>query len=197
MDVNYQNLVNYIKVGDTVLVDNGLLRLEVLAKDEAHIRCRVLIPGPLSSRRHINLPGVKVNLPAFTEKDRGDTAVGIEEGVDFVALSFVREAADVEQLRAFLKEHKSSAKIIASLIGSTLGSFSNWRLRRIPALRHGCDPITAINSYFTIPRCTNTMPSENAKTKNSRCPSTHLHSAHVILCSCFVKGERRTRRSPA
>jgi pyruvate kinase len=115
VDVNYQNLVNDIQVGDTVLVDNGLLRLEVLAKDDAHIRCRVLIPGPLNSRRHINLPGVKVNLPAFTEKDRADTLVGLEEGIDFVALSFVREARDIEQLRSFLQEHKAKARIIAKI----------------------------------------------------------------------------------
>ena len=115
VDVNYQNLVNDIKVGDTVLVDNGLLRLEVLAKDDAHIRCRVLIPGPLSSRRHINLPGVKVNLPAFTEKDRADTLVGLAEGIDFVALSFVREAKDVLQLREFLTAQKSTVRIIAKI----------------------------------------------------------------------------------
>ena len=115
VDVNYRDLVNDIKVGDTVLVDNGLIRLEVLAKDDVRIRCRVLIPGPLSSRRHINLPGVKVNLPAFTEKDRGDTIVGLEEGIDYVALSFVREAADVDLLRAFLVGKKSRAKIIAKI----------------------------------------------------------------------------------
>eukprot|EP01034_Spumella_vulgaris_P011930 gene11930-15178_t len=90
VDVNYQDLVNDIAVGDTVLVDNGLIRLEVLTKDHARIRCRVLIPGELKSKRHINLPGVKVNLPSFTEKDRADTTVGLEEGIDFVALSFVR-----------------------------------------------------------------------------------------------------------
>lgn len=115
VDVNYRDLVNDIQVGDTVLVDNGLIRLEVLAKDAAHIRCRVLIPGHLSSRRHINLPGVRVNLPAFTEKDRADTLVGIEEGIDFVALSFVREAKDVNDLRTFLKDQKSKARIIAKI----------------------------------------------------------------------------------
>ncbi len=115
VDVNYQNLVNDIKVGDTVLVDNGLIRLEVLSKDQAHIRCRVLTAGHLSSRRHINLPGVKVSLPAFTEKDRGDTLVGIEEGIDFVALSFVREAEDILHLREFLKKHRSRARIIAKI----------------------------------------------------------------------------------
>ncbi len=115
VDVNYQDLVNDIKVGDTVLVDNGLLRLEVLEKNSARIRCRVLIPGELKSRRHINLPGVKVNLPSFTEKDRGDSTVGLEEGIDFLALSFVREARDIELLRAFLAERKSRVKIIAKI----------------------------------------------------------------------------------
>ncbi|HVU17934.1 MAG TPA: pyruvate kinase [Candidatus Didemnitutus sp.] len=119
VDVNYLNLVNDIGVGDTVLVDNGLIRLEVLEKHDAHIRCRVLTPGALSSRRHINLPGVRVSLPSFTEKDRADTLVGIEEGVDFVALSFVREASDIVQLRGFLKEHKSRARIIAKIEDQT------------------------------------------------------------------------------
>ena len=115
VDVNYQNLVNDIKVGDTVLVDNGLIRLEVLEKHAAHIRCRVLTPGTLGSRRHINLPGVRVNLPSFTEKDRGDTLVGLEEGIDFVALSFVREASDIVQLRGFLKQHDSTVRIVAKI----------------------------------------------------------------------------------
>ncbi|MBI2512691.1 MAG: pyruvate kinase [Opitutae bacterium] len=115
VDVNYRNLVNDIRVGDTVLVDNGLIRLEVLEKNDARIRCRVLTPGELKSRRHINLPGVRVNLPSFTEKDRGDTLVGIEEGIDFVALSFVREGSDVHDLRTFLKEHGSNARIVAKI----------------------------------------------------------------------------------
>jgi len=114
-DVNYRDLVKDIQVGDTVLVDNGLIRLEVLEKDEARIRCRVLIPGQLTSRRHINLPGVKVNLPSFTEKDRADAIVGLEEGIDFLALSFVREAADVDRLREFLTEKKAKVKIIAKI----------------------------------------------------------------------------------
>ena len=119
VDVNYQNLIHDIKVGDTVLVDNGLIRLEVLQKHDAHIRCRVLNPGTLGSRRHINLPGVKINLPSFTEKDRLDTLVGIEEGIDFVALSFVREATDITKLRGFLKEHKSKARIVAKIEDQT------------------------------------------------------------------------------
>jgi len=119
VDVNYKDLVRDIKVGDEVLVDNGLLRLEVLAKDEARIRCRVVIAGELKSRRHINLPGVKVNLPPFTEKDRADANVGLEEGIDFLALSFVRTAADIEVLRTYLAEKKSRVKIIAKIEDQT------------------------------------------------------------------------------
>ena len=115
VDVNYKDLVNDISVGDTVLVDNGLIRLEVLEKKDAHIRCRVLTPGQLTSRRHINLPGVTVNLPSFTEKDRADALVGLEEGLDLVALSFVRTAADIEKLREFLLSHNSRARIVAKI----------------------------------------------------------------------------------
>lgn len=115
VDVNYKDLINDIQVGDTVLVDNGLIRLEVLEKRDVHIRCRVLIPGELKSRRHINLPGVKVNLPSFTDKDRADTLVGLEAGIDFIALSFVREAKDVEMLREFLQSRNSNVRIIAKI----------------------------------------------------------------------------------
>ena len=114
--VNYGDLLNDISVGDIVLVDSGLMRFEVTDKiDGRRIRCKVLIDGQLTSRRHINLPGVKVNLPAFTEKDRRDTLVGIEEDIDFVALSFVRERQDIITLREFLQENDSRAKIIAKI----------------------------------------------------------------------------------
>lgn len=116
VDVNYANLVNDVEVGSIVLVDNGLIRLEVLEKQDSRIRCKVTIPGDLTSRRHINLPGIKVNLPALTDKDRADTRVGIEEGVDLYALSFVRESADLELLRDFLDENGAhDARIIAKI----------------------------------------------------------------------------------
>jgi len=87
----------------------------VLEQKKDRLRCKVEQPGPLGSRRHINLPGVKVDLPALTDKDRADVAVGCEVGVDFYALSFVREAADVHALRALLAQHKSDAHIISKI----------------------------------------------------------------------------------
>src|SRR6476661_5482661 len=100
VDVNYENFVNDISVGDTVLVDNGEIHMKVLAKLHNKIECEVLTPGKLGSRRHINLPGVKVSLPALTSKDLADIAVGLEIKVDYIALSFVREAKDLMQLKA-------------------------------------------------------------------------------------------------
>lgn len=116
VDVNYANLINDVDVGSVVLVDNGLIRLEVLKKDSLRIRCKVIIAGELSSRRHINLPGIKVNLPSLTKKDQGDTLVGIEEGIDYYALSFVREGSDLKTLRNFLDSNDSNdAQIIAKI----------------------------------------------------------------------------------
>jgi pyruvate kinase len=92
VDVNYENFINDIAVGDTVLVDNGEIHMKVLAKHENKVECQVLTPGKLGSRRHINLPGVRVSLPALTAKDISDIELGLELGVDYIALSFVREA---------------------------------------------------------------------------------------------------------
>ena len=115
VNVNYDGLIEDISEGDVVLVDNGVIHLKVLSKMENRIRCEVLTPGALGSRRHINLPGVKVNLPPLTEKDLADIAVGVEVGVDFVALSFCREPSDIQELRRVLAEHGSTARIIAKI----------------------------------------------------------------------------------
>lgn len=115
VDVNYDGLVNDISVGDTVLVDNGVIHMKVLSKDFHRIRCEVLTEGVLGSRRHINLPGVKVNLPPLTEKDLADVALGASVGVDYVALSFCREASDIDALKRVLTEHGSEAKTIAKI----------------------------------------------------------------------------------
>ncbi len=115
VSVNYPGIVSNVHKGDTVLVDNGLIRLVVLENDGKRLRCSVVIGGPLGSRRHINLPGVRVNLPSLTEKDFADTLVGIEAGVDFFAQSFVRRREDIQELREFLVKNNSPARIIAKI----------------------------------------------------------------------------------
>ncbi|MFN0066527.1 MAG: pyruvate kinase, partial [Limisphaerales bacterium] len=115
VDVNYENFVNDISVGDVVVLDNGNIQMRVLAKHDNKVDCEVLTPGKLGSRRHINLPGVKVSLPALTAKDLADIAVGLEAGVDFIALSFVREARDMLQLRAVTEKAARRPLLVAKL----------------------------------------------------------------------------------
>jgi pyruvate kinase len=115
VDVNYPGLPQDVDVGATVLLDSGLIRMEVVEKDETSMRCRVTTPGRLGSRRHINLPGVDVNLPSLTEKDERDIRGGVEAGCDFFALSFVRRADDILVLRALLDHLGSKARIIAKI----------------------------------------------------------------------------------
>ncbi|MDF1658099.1 MAG: pyruvate kinase [Verrucomicrobiales bacterium] len=115
VSVNYRGLPAEIEIGSTVLVDSGLIQLKALEKTDERIRLEVLTPGEMGSRRHINLPGIQVDLPALTEKDEDDLRAGVEAGIDFVALSFVREADDVKVLRSFLDGLGSKARIIAKI----------------------------------------------------------------------------------
>jgi len=113
--VNYPGLPGDLEVGATVLVDSGLIRMKVVEKDEQHVICEVLTPGSLTSKRHINLPGVYVNLPCLTKKDKNDLKAGVRAGIDFVALSFVRQGEDIRTLREYLDSLGSKARIIAKI----------------------------------------------------------------------------------
>lgn len=115
VDTNYDGLINDISAGDTVLIDNGVIQMLVLEKREKRIRCKVLTPGTLGSRRHINLPGVRVNLPPLTQKDLDDVLVGTELNVDFVALSFARQRSDLDELRSVMQRLGSTAHLIAKI----------------------------------------------------------------------------------
>jgi pyruvate kinase len=115
VDVNYENFVSDINVGDVVLIDNGQIHMKVLAKHDNKVECEVLTPGKLGSRRHINLPGVKVSLPPLTSKDLADIEVGLEAGVDFIALSFVREVQDLKLLRKILAPSRHRPLVVAKI----------------------------------------------------------------------------------
>ncbi|MGN6641592.1 MAG: pyruvate kinase [Verrucomicrobiota bacterium] len=115
VDVNYANFVNDISVGDVVLLDNGAIEMKVLAKSGNKVECEVLTQGTLGSRRHINLPGVKVSLPALTAKDIADVNLGLELEVDLIALSFVREARDLLQLKELFETRAHRPLVIAKI----------------------------------------------------------------------------------
>jgi pyruvate kinase len=113
--VDYQNLIQKVKLHDTILIDDGLIALEVLGIDSYHITCKVLNKGKVGKRKSINFPGIKLDLPAITQKDRDDVKLAIENGVDYIAQSFVKKASDVKDMRKYLAELKSNASIIAKI----------------------------------------------------------------------------------
>ncbi len=109
--INYDELIDTVDVGDRITVDNGIINLEVLKKNESGtMDCKVIDGGILKSKRHVNLPGIRVNLPAITKKDRADILFGMEQQVDFIALSFVREAADILELKKLMGDKLGKIK---------------------------------------------------------------------------------------
>ena len=115
IQINYKGLIKSVSKGSRISIDNGLINFKVLAKDKENLTCKVLDGGKLGSKRHVNLPGVRVDLPSITKKDRKDILLAIKNNVSFIALSFVRSAQDIYDLRDILKKKKSSARIIAKI----------------------------------------------------------------------------------
>jgi pyruvate kinase len=113
--VNYIDIVKDLKVGDKVTVDNGLINLAVQEIKEGELVCKVLDGGKLGSRKHINLPGIRVNMPSITPKDHKDILFGLEEEIDFIALSFVRSPDDVVELRKIIEDKGAHCQIIAKI----------------------------------------------------------------------------------
>ncbi len=113
VSTTYKNLPNDVKPGDQILVNDGLIKLKVISTTAEDVLCEVVNGGSLYDRRGINLPGVKISEPSLTEKDKDDLAFGLEHGVDYVALSFVRDAESVRELRSLIGERR--VPIVAKL----------------------------------------------------------------------------------
>ena len=115
LPVNYEHLLEDVAHGDSILLADGLVELEVLERSADALECVVVVGGPVSSRKGVNLPGSTLRVPAFTDKDRLDLAVGLEEGVDFVALSFVRHERDLEPVHQCLAGSVQRPLVIAKI----------------------------------------------------------------------------------
>ena len=113
--VHYDELIQSVNVGTLISLDNGLLNFKVLKKTKNELECTVLDGGKLGSKRHVNLPGIRINLPSVTEKDKRDILFGLKENVDFIALSFVRDASDIDDLKAVMKRQGKKVKIISKI----------------------------------------------------------------------------------
>jgi pyruvate kinase len=114
--VTYAAFATDLKVGDTVLIDDGLLNLTVIEKDDVKVKCTVNNTADLGENKGVNLPGVNVNLPALAEKDKNDLVWGCQQGIDFVAASFIRKKEDIIAIRELLEANGGKAvKIIAKI----------------------------------------------------------------------------------
>lgn len=105
VSITYPELPHDVKVGDKILIDDGLIELHIEDLNETEIICTVVNGGELGQRKGVNVPNVSVNLPAITDKDKQDILFGIEQDVDFIAASFVRKAEDVVEIKEFLNAH--------------------------------------------------------------------------------------------
>lgn len=103
--VTYPGFAHDLRVGNMILVDDGLLEMEVTGVTDEEVVCKVLNNGDLGENKGVNLPSVSVSLPALAEKDKRDLVFGCEQGVDFIAASFIRKKEDVLEIREFLKQH--------------------------------------------------------------------------------------------
>ena len=121
ISVSYKNLAEDMEIGNRILIDDGLIELEVTGFDGDDLVTRVVNGGVLGSRKGVNLPGVKVSLPALTEKDISDIRFGVKQGIHFIAASFVRKANDVIEIRKILEESGNEDVFIIAKIENQEG----------------------------------------------------------------------------
>ncbi|SDZ21580.1 pyruvate kinase [Proteiniborus ethanoligenes] len=120
--ITYEGLPNDVKPGDVILIDDGLIELNVIdVINNSDIRCKVINPGPIKNHKGVNVPGIKINLPAVTKKDIDDIIFGIKNEIDFIAASFIRKASDVIEIRRVLEEHAANNIQIISKIENQEG----------------------------------------------------------------------------
>ena len=113
--ITYGELPQDVKPGQTILLDDGLVRLTVLETTASTIRCRVENDGVMKDRKGVNVPNVRLSMPYMSQRDREDILFGVEQGFDYIAASFVRTAADVREIRRLLDEQNSNIQIIAKI----------------------------------------------------------------------------------
>ena len=115
ISINYDGLPEDVETGDSILIDDGLIELKVISKNESEIECEIINGGELGENRGVNVPNVVVKLPGITDKDKSDILFGISHGFDFIAASFVRNADCIYEIKDILRENKSDIRVIAKI----------------------------------------------------------------------------------
>ena len=115
VSTTYEQLARDVRPGDRILLDDGLLVLRVKEVAGLDVRCEVMVGGALKNNKGINIPGAALSVATITDKDFQDAEFGIAQGVDFIAMSFVRQASDIHQLREYLRGKNASLPIVAKI----------------------------------------------------------------------------------
>lgn len=115
VEISYKNLVHDVQTGTKILIDDGLIEMEVTGVTDTDIICKVINGGPISNRKGVNVPGVALTMPYINDSDRRDIEFGAETGFDYIAASFTRTKEDVLEIRKILDAHQSKMKIIAKI----------------------------------------------------------------------------------
>jgi pyruvate kinase len=113
--ITYPDLPGQVKAGDTILLADGSIELSVVECTEVDVRCRVVVGGALGANKGINLPNRSLSISGLTEKDKADLAFGLNAGIDYVAMSFVRSASDVQKLHVLMRDHGKRVPVIAKI----------------------------------------------------------------------------------
>ena len=113
--INYSGLNSDVVPGNKILIDDGLIEMDVVEVNDTDIVCNVVNGGELGEKKGVNVPNVKIKLPALTDKDKADILFGIEQGFDFIAASFVRTADAIKEIKTILEEHGSYMSVIAKI----------------------------------------------------------------------------------
>ncbi|MBI5184043.1 MAG: pyruvate kinase [Nitrospinae bacterium] len=115
VSTSYSGLTGDVDVGDIILLDDGLLRFQVVERREREVRCKVIIGGLLRDNKGINLPGVDIGMPSLTDKDREDIMFGIGEGIDYFGISFVIRPEDIREVKGIISKSQKEIHVIAKL----------------------------------------------------------------------------------
>ena len=113
--VNYRLLAQEVVPGQSIFIDDGALNLEVEKVDGDEVHCKIIVGGPLRNTKGINIPGADITMPALSEKDKQDIAWGIQHGMEYLAVSFVKTARDILEVRRLIQEYGSGMKVLAKI----------------------------------------------------------------------------------
>ena len=113
--ITYKDLPQDVQPGGTIMLDDGLIKLQIVTVNDTDIVCKVLNNGKIKNKKGVNVPGVHLSMPYMSQRDRDDIIFGAQQGFDFIAASFVRTAQDVYDIRNLLNEYDSDIRIIAKI----------------------------------------------------------------------------------